>query len=340
MSVPMKVKTWTCTQQKIYPRDLPTPNTAGLYTHQSLVRKIKDIILSWPGWSCVGSQVAASGGMDGVDRWTTDAIITWGYSSSSWIVLRKTNAGGVGKHLDVLIRLNSGQACYWTLYWGTGGNYTGGSDTTRPTYSGAEYLETGVNYSLIRYSAYGTDVAFDGNLISMVTSDGSCGRILLMELNLCSSYLTFETIQDPIPELTHTFIVHFKIGTDTLNANTYVNFNDAAGARMYDATSPASWFPVYWSTEGYDAAMLGENIRYGHEVIGGPAFSYAFTPVGLVSSNAVVGKMGRPGSLFDIYFAPTHIPVGTTFPGDGTAQWVKLGDMLYPWDGSVISTVL
>ena len=59
---------------------------------------------------------------------------------------------------------------------------------------------------------------------------------------------------------------------------------------------------------------------------------YMFTPVGVVCLEA--GARGQLGIMPDLWWAPQSMNQGSTFPSDGSRQFIKIGDLIYPWDGS------
>lgn len=70
---------------------------SGVACVQRLLRTLKDSLLEVPGASVVGSQnsLLIDVGMDGVDRWTTDADLVWSTNNErSWIVLQFDNISG------------------------------------------------------------------------------------------------------------------------------------------------------------------------------------------------------------------------------------------------------
>ena len=63
-------------------------------------------------------------------------------------------------------------------------------------------------------------------------------------------------------------------------------------------------------------------------------YEWPMLPIGLACNTS--GFYGRHGRLADIYWG-TEMPAmmaGYTYPSDGSKQWIQIGHMIFPWDGS------
>lgn len=332
MSTPTPTKTWLVTQQRLYARG------SGLAASQQALRAIKTALMTSDGWICTGSQTAGGGGMDGVDRWTTDGALKWGNPStdavSAWIALRKLNAAGTGKHLDLLLHLSSStsfgtQVDELGWYWGAGGTYFGGTATARPTYIGGQEVAALVAAD---WRDNGT-ADFSAVLTVVRAADGSGVRVFLLDSNRVVCFLSVESVATPSSGWTHPVAV-----TRTTGAPSAGQLVGTGSTVLFDARAgDARWFSAAWLAEGYATSVLSDGIRYANQITGGPAHVWALSPVAVASS--VAGKCGRHGDLVDVYLAPAHLPIGLPFPLDAPPSWVKLGDLVVPWDGSPVYTV-
>lgn len=90
----------------------------------------------------------------------------------------------------------------------------------------------------------------------------------------------------------------------------------------------------YWASEFFISATSHQGALHKDDVVG----SYMFWPIGLVGNNVSGGfDRGRVGRLPDIFVMNnnTDMPLvlGATFPGDGSRQFVKINDVVLPWNG-------
>lgn len=343
----------------------PTTTQLGQYSYGNILLAIKNQLVAW-GWTVEGSSDGATAALDTVDRWTDyTKVVGWKApgTPTSWIVLKRANAAGAGKHLYLLIHCKSGTVdkCAELVIVASYNVFAGGSTTACPTSTTSFNILTGVadEYSsisnddpcfVINPAFYiptlplstlrGIDVVFH----SMRSNDGEVERIIICCNNVVAAFISFEKVKSPVTGWTHPFLITW-VGTNTVSgdsagATSYALLNDGGnhasaiprlgrGVAYHDGV----WMTCYHSAEAHVSAMLGERITYYNEISG----EYTMCPVGVVSN--FPGLKGHHGFLYDIWWGSVETLTGDTFPGDETQQFCQFGNLIFPWDGSTPVTV-
>jgi hypothetical protein len=356
MGLPVLDKSWSfVTNVALKERDPASTGVAAQPSYGYILHTIKTQLLAW-GWtvemSCNKLTYGAS------DLWAAYTDIWWNTTGNpfSWIVLKKTDAAGVGKHLYLLLSCHDSSP-YMLGGYASYSAFTGGSTTTRPTSTG-EYLILRPSGGAAPQNTYGWWITqpswFDPDwpsypsrgpdavLHAMRSSDGECERFVVLINNVTAAYIAFDRIKNPPTGMTHPLAITWTGDTFVDNGGVlqFLTMNRGGYMGTPTGTRPYThfyhnglWGDAYWGSEGHVATCLGERIPYANEIDGG----YAMCPVSLVSNSPQL--KGHHGFLYDIWWGSIEMRTGDTYPGDETAQFVKFTDVILPWDGSTPLTV-
>lgn len=311
MAAPSLSKSWIFTDvgSRFYDR------STALLCFQQTMRKIKNLLVGW-SWIVRGSSDASTAGMDGTDRWTADDKLVWSAGARSWIVLRKTDAAGTGKHFELLIALsnaspqNVGQVAF--SYAG----FAGGGISSNPT--AADQLN-------VLSSALWIDQAntqFGCVVHALRSSDNEVQRIVGLKDNTTLFFLDFARAKNPVSAWTHPFIASWTA------AMSYATFSDAASYRAYDGNVAAGWMSFYAATVGHVNGALGQRLVRRNDI----SNEATVTPIFLATETA--GKRGHHGEIYDLWFGATNQLYGNTLPDTEAGTYATFGDLIMPWDGS------
>jgi hypothetical protein len=293
----------------------------------------------FPAWRCKGSHGTSKGAaMDGIDRWqnvvTDIAANTSG--TRGWFVYQNDVTGAeflFWGHTSS----NSFQWLRTVIAVSPELGFTGGSTSTRPT-AVDDFEVSASNNEIWGHTAPASQTWM---LHMMHSDDGEDTRFWGMSFN--NSYFLFmsETAKDAakngalIPWNGRQNILDW---TETNGSvATIANWNDAAqmrGTIDKDASAGGHYEAAFYlSSEHYLSAQLLENFaNIGDEL----ATEFMMTPVGLTAS--AVGIRGRHGRMSDFWYThgqvTLNVPQGSTYPSDGTHQFVKLGHFVFPWNGT------
>ena len=351
MSLPALDKTWAFVTN-VDLKEKPLVADAahwGLASYQNVMYTIKAQLILW-GWSVEGSCDGAAFNMTGTDLWVDYTKLKWtgaGSGVGSWIVLKKTDAAGVGKHCYLLIRLLD--EVYYAEVVVSWSPFIGGTTLLGPTSSGSfnvlvRALDTYTSETWIKFptsytpalpsvNARGVDVVFH----SMRSTDGEVERIIICCNNITALYISLEKVKTPVSGWTHPFLITWVGLTTGTNGGvtSYAILNDASpylNAPVVGCHN-GNWMTCHYSSEAHVSAMVGERITYYNEISG----EYTMCPVGIVSNSP--GLKGHHGFLYDVWWGSTETLTGDTFPGDETQQFAQFTNLIFPWDGSTPVTV-
>lgn len=369
MPLPSLDKTWNfVTNVQLKEKPLPTTGTQqqGSASYGNILYTIKAQLVSW-GWTVEGSCDASTYNWGGADLWTDYTKLLWGFTpgdnAASWIVLKRANAAGAGKDFYLLIRL-AGEItrdCQEAIIMGAWTAFSGGSVTLTPTNAGKALnliydhnvdIEVhvgnyGPRYWLLQPTYYSPALpssqsrGIDVVVHALRSSDGEVERIVVVSHNVVCAYISFEKVKNPTSGWTHPFMCAWVNRNYTNNQSvlSYSILNDDA-VRGSSGLCPYTfgyhdglWLGLYWGSEAYKDAMLGERISYYNEISG----EYTMCPVSLISNSP--GCKGHHGFLYDLWWGSIETLVGDTFPGDETQQFVRFGEVIFPWDGSAPLTI-
>jgi hypothetical protein len=179
-----------------------------------------------------------------------------------------------------------------------------------------------------------------GKIHVAMSDDGEHTRLFATGEGALFMFWMDETVKNPHPDWIssgNSTVTSMVTGTGSISSRvTYAVYNDNANAigstipatgvsNSYDHHSP----DLFLSAEGYGAAMNGENLAVANELTG----EWPLYPIGVVSTE--LGHRARLGQLKDIWWTSTGLEPGQTMPDDTTRQFLVVGDMVIPWDGSL-----
>ena len=246
--------------------------------------------------------------MDGIDRYTvdTDIISTTSGTSITWYVWENEVTGAEMLHFEDT-NSTSWQYQHKEIWFSPEGGFTGGGAGVRPTATD----EISVNGN-------GTDWLGHGYW------KFTCGRAKDAIKN--GALIPWDGNQNVMDWSRSTGDVN-TIAVWSDNAQMRATFDkDGLAGGPYLAA-------MYMGAESYISATVMENFIDWRDEL---ANEYIITPMsGLICTT--VGIRGRHGRLADVWITNARtdlqVPQGSTFPADGTHQFVKIGQFVYPWAG-------
>jgi hypothetical protein len=277
------------------------------------------------------------------DLWTDISKIVWTITGArSWIVIRLDTAV-FGPSLDLLIE------CKWgsTVYVGSlvVSITPEGYDISTGTTSAVPSTITGTAAALEPYGSGTYNSVFLPKTTvkkiwnSAKSDDGECMRFWVMSASVCCTYIEFSKYKNPGSTLAE---------DDQWYACWYGN-NEASAANA------ATYVKMYTNSEAYFCGYIKGTSAYTLNTSGectnantSPApniyvavpnpqddDAYPLLPIGLWSESNTSYAYGRHGEMFDIWWAPSNLTNGSTFPADGSKTYIELGNcIVVPWDGS------
>jgi hypothetical protein len=220
------------------------------------------------------------------------------------------------------LEFNIAGVTHFTFVISYSAGFTGGSTTARPTATD-EYV-VGSSYLV---SDFGAAQAMGANV--MKTTSGKCTRIFISaQSGIYKGVFIFEEPKNVPSWWDKPYIACAKGGTAGGGFPfTYGNFNTAANL----VAEVETWNGAAYVTAEGAGDVLGKSTQfstadYNNEWICGT--------VGLLASSA--NPRGFLGEMRDIWWVSDDLPDGTYMPSDGSKQFVVIGDILQPWDGSAI----
>lgn len=350
MALPTLDKTWqftrtggaSTTNKRLISTGVPLTDQ-----RQALLQIINDMI-SFPlsPWTVVGSaNGAGSFGMDGVNRWdglTKLVFATNTGTAHSWIVLQQS---GISTKFQICFdlvnasNLSNADGRYMDLYvsgaagFGTANGGTDGTNTTRPTATDENPYGTTGNANFIDGGSNVTAHTQETIISTMQSSDGQAFRCLIrLPGSRYSVYFNCEKPKNPISGWTNPYFGRWTcIVSSSGDQPTYANFNDTSNMRTrVTALGTPTNTGLYVGTEGFSGAMAGQWIVSRNELLD----QWELYPTNLYCTSPS-GARGRYGKPFDMWWCSTSLSSGETFPSDGSRQFLVVGDIVIPWDGSI-----
>ena len=287
-------------------------------------------------WTVKGSHDGAGsfGNNDDTDRWADTGDLVFASSGNrSWIVLQQAainaktqiciflNDGqGSGRAMDVVFSPASG------FFTANGG--TDGTATARPTAS---------DEVVILDSSIGSGVWLDDQTTAqnyfwhvMVSNDGEVTYWTASRNNQQCGFFMCAKPKNPHADWSNPAVACFR-GADNTGSNTvpagYVTLNDNTSVKTN--ISGVGAVGIRCTTEMAVSSMIGQQQTQTN--ING---EWPLTAIGLRGTDA--GARTHLGVLYDIYFASTARPDGSTYPGSGDvtpeSSWAQFGHVVLPWN--------
>jgi hypothetical protein len=294
-------------------------------------------------WICKGSGAGSTGkgaAMDGRDRWLSTADTQSSTSSSgnrSWFCFQNeiTGAEWVLEHFSTF---GSDEFFDATIRVSPELGFTGGTSTTVPT-----AVDGVLSHDRQKWLGDGTPAnqVWFGNMC--ISNDGEDTRFFTATAGRVAQMFICDKAKDPITAgplivwngsqnvITWEFV-------DGGNIMTHGTWNDLAQLRAtFDkdgATTGPHLAALYMTSEMLGSAMLGEQYDDHPSDLDD---EYPFFNIGLAATT--LGWRGRHGRMSDIWFCNGQVSrppnQGATFPNNTSRQFLKLGHMVVPWNGSL-----
>lgn len=371
MALPTLYKTWRIGSNRLQASTFNYVNdfkTAMLHLKNALIgsgvtwKDTSGNVASAPNvWQVVGSSNGTTAGLDAVDRWNSISDINWNSDGSahSWIVLKQT---GIGSDFKLVIDLasNYGTDCKYlgqsTL---KGGFFTfcsinglsGGTTLTcpTPTYPN-EYCRVFNSQATSFTWMGGMNSAFRTYSHTWMSTDGKCTRYCVYYNGTPVLFFLIDVPRDPIvipgpPQLVwnpgnEPFIVagySAQAPTEAENAMLISRWLDSASLIRTEVAVQLhpDWYAKVPLSLTAEAGMFSSR-DYVTRALNSPNDldrSYPMLPMGLACY--IAQARGKVGTVPDLWSGCPSLIEGDTYPGDGSRQFIQMGDLILPWDRSM-----
>lgn len=322
MTLPVKEKTWTHTLYEV------STGTAGA------AYQVKAILVA-NGWTVTLSRASTQNGgtASAADWWLSAADVVIG---QAWIVLKSPHAAPWYMMMKPATA-GAGTVKVATVAFTGGSGATAATSTTQSTLS---CMNPGDSTGGYQMWGSGGEVNRNWKFHVLQTTDVSnkefriigCASGVTRMLFMCGEMADNRGAANP------NFICwmgNTSTSYNEVDAIAYGNILPSGGNNFYNVGVPATGAPAV-SCEGYGfltySSALDANTPHGlrlttqDAVTGGDYFG----SIGLF--DGYFG--GRRGRIVDVYWGTVTIPTGFTYPNDGSRQWIKLGAMIFPCDGT------
>lgn len=333
---------------------LPTPVKTYTYDHttqtggdgtaccRAVLYRIKEQMKAIGGWTVKGSSNSTAAGMDNTDRWTSSSssVLVWANPGAihSWIVLEST-ALGIQILLD--LQADGSNRTLWPSI-SPGKLFTGGSTTTAPTATDQIQVYDGSG-TLFSEGAVATSV----DLHIMASTDNEVFRAVILTTSGAlgpSGGWMLEKIQGAPAGLTCPVFITIAGTNQNFNGATYpwqralITDGDASLLRGASPLQPGVSQHLLLGGEGRQqgATSYIVNTEYDGQSEAASAPGWLLLPMSVWGYSP--GNYGRLGYLADIWHAPQTPATCDSFPSGGTRTHMIFGDVVLPWDGTVMSS--
>ncbi len=321
MSLPALTKSWQFNVNNVV---LPDSNWPW---HQKLLLSLKNALIGFPlnPWVVVGSCDSLSFAMDGTDYWSDypDLIWDWSADPHAWIVLE--NVAGVQLCLDLNYRRDY-DPHQLKGYMSSGGLFTGGSTTVRPTATDEHNIMTGASNAW--FGAETTNPLLDYVWHMWHSEDGAVTRLIGFYQNNPHTIWRFEKFQDA--RAGHAVPYGFGIysGTRVTNMVDIADQEDADQMRSDHGGVDLAIYCIGLGRSGKNMMELGDASVL--EEIDGDA---EFAEVGYLCDT--IGGRGPKGKAYDMWWGQYQVVwAGDTYPDNASARdFVQFGCFIFPWTG-------
>lgn len=319
MPLPTLSKTWQISANQTVAAQGTLAATA-----QRLLRTVKNLFIAPASspWTVSGSSNSGAAGMDSTDRWITDNNITPANSGTahSWIVLRQT---GIASNFEICLDYNTSNLNPHNIsvIVSPSAGFTGGTVTNRPTATDEQVM--------INTNSWFSSLNIQHQIHFWQSSDGQCTRLMIwrQNTNMCT-FWSFDKPKDPVSGWTNPSAWIVINNTGGISASTGLFTTLAAGVARGHGTA-AMTLALTGEGAGDTGALLAFITPTGTQANSLDS-NWPFFPIGLASSTS--SHIGRHGSLYDIWWAPSGLSNADTFPNDtANRQFVKMGALILPW---------
>lgn len=318
MALPTLVKTWQYSVNNV--------QTIGATVEESvdkLLLQIKNSLIGFASspWTVVGSSNGTAAGMDAVDRWSTVADLVHAYAGTahSWIVLKQAALSGSNFQLLISCDNSGAYTCSFRVSYNDG--FTGGSVTDDPTATDSHTIKSGTQIF--------PNSTFRSILHASQASDGTCTRLVWCYSNTAIGFLAIETLNNAVAGMTRPVAVLCQANyyaTPTLTRGAF----ETSGYGVFFRQASTNRNGSNYLTEEYcSSSPLGVQFN---SVANEISSEWPISPMGLAST--ATGVRGRHGSFYDLFWGTNNHAVGTTYPLDGSKQFVQFDEFVFPWNGT------
>lgn len=263
-------------------------------------------------WTVISSSDSVS--TTSSDLWTDASKLIWNtdpYYEHSWIVLQQTRLGGTGTSQICINLYNSANQISITFSPTVG--FSGGTLLTRPTATDEAAL---LNNTWINSTSQG------GVIHVQQSGDGQSTRFFVFQAGSLVSWLLLETVvTDASSLLTYKGLAWCSTSLPTLSYLT-----TTAG---WMGTFGSVALIAYTGSESYSSTYVASAMSgVAPELTGG----YPLCPISAHSETT--GATGRVGRFVDMWFGSPSIVTGSTYPASGARNFIQIGGLVLPWDGT------
>lgn len=294
-------------------------------------------------WICKGSGAGSTGkgaAMDGRDRWLTNSDLQGSTSAAgnrSWFAFQNeiTGAEWLLEHYSTFSTEDFFDA---TVHVSPELGFTGGGTNSRPT--AVDEVTTQDRDRWLGDGSPENQVWF-GNV--MISDDGEDTRLFTATAGRVAQFFICDKAKDPI---TAGPLIVWNGGQNVItwekvdggNIMTNAVWNDTAQIRAtFDkdgATTGPHLAALYMTSEMLTTAILSQHFSDHPSDLDA---EFPFFNIGLASTQLAI--RGRHARMSDIWYVNDEISrppnQGATFPNNTSRQFLKLGHMVIPWNGSL-----
>jgi len=325
MAVPSVTRTWQYS--------VNNANAAGassLVDAQNAMFEIKSALIGFATnpWTVIASSNSTTSGFS--DLWTAPTDLIWDdpLNTRSWILLR--NGDGV-ESFEVLIDCaGEGNPPHKSLHLEvsfSGFDTSGFNTSTAPTASDGIVLKDADNNSGGYWFKDLTDSGGDSVIHVWHADTGLHTRVVGYTGGIPRVFWIFEKIDSPVSGLSTPYIVGVNNGG---TSNNIMNHGEWNSTDRLKGQHSSKTFDVYMTSEGWGSDMVGQHINAVNSFDGG----WPASEIGLVTTD--VEHSGRLGDIKDLWWGPNGgLNELDTFPAGGSKTHIYMGQLIFPWNGSV-----
>ena len=315
--------------------------TATLDSKRHACWQTKESLAGFSAWSVVASSDSSSVkniGDASPDLWTAWSNVVFGVGAHSWIILENSVTGE-----QLCIDCNTADVQQVSILCSaTGAFNTDGTTSARPTSSETRDIITAGSRDALGATT------LDGIIVhAMISNDSKCTRFTWHQMGTTSNTGDFVVLLEEAVNTPSQWTGSFKrvvythgsnISLDTVNTGKSpkeleLDLTERMYAYLVDATPYAGWNGSRVTCEclGDLANSAAESI-YGNAVYSAFLEGYSVQPIGLFRPYATRG--GGIGRLQDVHWAHRAHDTYDTYDGSGSREWIKIGCLLLPWNGT------
>lgn len=273
--------------------------------------------------TCKGSSNGTTAGMDNTNRWAADADLVWNTAGNahSWIVLQ------FGALFHLCIDLANGTSSFLAAFISPTA-FTGGSTTARPT-SADEIQILGTTSAGAQWERGQTNI---GRVYHVdLATDSSQLTIIGFDQNIQNTFWRIEVPANAVSGWTNPMYGGISPGSGG-SLDGICAYSALFQSNGLFKAKGVSAMTLDYTTEAKGSQFIGQLQTTPNGLDGG----YPLTACGLFS--ATPSNVGRHGSVVDLWAGSTTNNTGDTFPAGATRTFMTFGDIVLPWDGTVLTT--